>query len=242
MKIRRLARLPWPILLGLLFGLGLGGYLRWQQGRTITIPDVLPNIPVVEAPSTVPTPPAATVTIPASFTIEGVPFTPQAPFANWDELHNEACEEASVLMAQRYFDGERGGLIDPADADREIYDIVDWEKANLGKYLDTNAEETAQILSGKYGRKVRLSTTVTVNAVKKEIAANHLVIVPAAGRELPAHLRQRHVECAAHERCEKRAQRRDYQHRFSFVSFHTAPCAARRPDHPVSRTRRGGTG
>ena len=185
MKIRRLARLPWPILLGLLFGLGLGGYLRWQQGRTITIPDVLPNIPVVEAPSTVPTPPAATVTIPASFTIEGVPFTPQAPFANWDELHNEACEEASVLMAQRYFDGERGGLIDPADADREIYDIVDWEKANLGKYLDTNAEETAQILSGKYGRKVRLSTTVTVNAVKKEIAANHLVIVPAAGRELP---------------------------------------------------------
>src|SRR3954467_10835183 len=31
-----------------------------------------------------------------------VPFTPQAPTANWDELHNEACEEASSLMAGLY--------------------------------------------------------------------------------------------------------------------------------------------
>lgn len=185
MKLKRLARLPWPIILGLAFGIGLWGYLRWQDGQTITIPDVLPNIPIVESPPSVPAPPSPTITIPASYTIEGVPFTPQAPFANWDELHNEACEEASVLMVRRYFDGERGGKIDPADADREIYKIVEWEKTNLGKYLDTNAEETAKILTEKYGRKVRMSTIVTVNAIKKEIANDHLVIVPAAGRQLP---------------------------------------------------------
>lgn len=181
----RLSTLPWPIILGLAVGVGLAGYLRWQAGRTITIPDILPEIPVVEAPSSVPAPPAPTITIPAAFTIKGVPFTPQAPFANWDELHNEACEEASVLMVRRYFDGERGGRIDPAEADREIYDIVDWQKKHFGKYLDTNAEETMRILTEKYGRKARLSTTVTVNAIKKEIAASRLVIVPAAGRMLP---------------------------------------------------------
>ena len=188
MRLKRVAHLPWPIILGLAFGLGLWGYLRWQQGRTITIPDVtLPDIPIIESPppSSGVNPGLPTITIPAAYTIKDVPFTPQAPFANWDELHNEACEEASVLIARRYFDGERGGLIDPVDADREIYEIVDWEKANLGKYLDTNAEEVLRILTEKYGRKARLSTTVTVNSVKKEIAAGHLIIVPAAGQMLP---------------------------------------------------------
>jgi len=187
MKVSLFFRLPWPIVLGLIFGVGLAGYMMWQSGRTITIPDILPEIPVVEAPpsSSSGASPAPTLTIPAAYTIKDVPFTPQAPFANWDELHNEACEEASVLIVRRYFDGERGGRIDPTDADREIYEIVDWEKEHLGKYLDTNAEETARILTEKYGRKARLSTTVTVNSVKKEIAAGHLIIVPAAGQMLP---------------------------------------------------------
>jgi hypothetical protein len=182
--MRRLARLPWPIVLGLVAGILAGGYLVRERARTVTIPDPTPNIPVVEAPPAASVP-APTITIPTAYTISGVPFTPQAPFANWDELHNEACEEASVLMVRRYFDGERGGRIDPADADREIYEIVEWQKQHLGKYLDTDAEETMRILTEKYGRKARLSTAVTVNSIKKEIAAGHLVIVPAAGQLLP---------------------------------------------------------
>lgn len=170
-----------------MLGLGLGGFLRWQQGRTITIPDTAsPTVPSVGTPSTVPAPPdKPTITIPASYLVRGVPFTPQAPYANWDDLHNDACEEASVLMVRRYFDGQRGGRLDPADADEEIYDIVEWQKANLGKYLDTNAEETTRILVEKYSRKARLVTNVTVNTVKKEISSGHLIIVPAAGRQLP---------------------------------------------------------
>src|SRR5687767_2969126 len=34
-----------------------------------------------------------------------VPFTPQAPTGNWDTIHNEACEEASAIMANAYFSG-----------------------------------------------------------------------------------------------------------------------------------------
>jgi len=92
-------------------------------------------------------------------------------------------------LAALHLEVQQRGLepeqLDPVDADREIYEIVDWEKANLGKYLDTNAEEVLRILTEKYGRKARLSTTVTVNSVKKEIAAGHLIIVPAAGQMLP---------------------------------------------------------
>jgi hypothetical protein len=177
-------RLPLPLVVGLLLGLLVGGLVYREGRRTITIadPDWIPEIPIVESPA--PPPPGPTITIPAAYTIEGVPFTPQAPFANWDELHNEACEEAAVLMVRRYFDGERGGRIDPTAADREILEIVEWERQHLGKYLDTDAEETLRILAQKYGRRARLSTTVTVNSIKKEIAADHLIIVPAAGRLL----------------------------------------------------------
>jgi hypothetical protein len=33
-----------------------------------------------------------------SYQITNVPFVSQAPFANWDQLHDEACEEASVII------------------------------------------------------------------------------------------------------------------------------------------------
>ena len=35
-----------------------------------------------------------------------VPFQPQAPFANWDMPYQEACEEASLIMADAYFAGQ----------------------------------------------------------------------------------------------------------------------------------------
>ena len=50
----------------------------------------------------------------ASSLLIPVPFTPQAPTANWDTLHNEACEEASAIMAWRYFEGDGRTRI-PAD-------------------------------------------------------------------------------------------------------------------------------
>jgi hypothetical protein len=33
-----------------------------------------------------------------------VPFASQAPFAVWDEIHEEACEEASLVMVKYYLD------------------------------------------------------------------------------------------------------------------------------------------
>ena len=39
--------------------------------------------------------------LPASLLLE-VPFTSQAPFGNWDEPYQEACEEAVMLMLMHY--------------------------------------------------------------------------------------------------------------------------------------------
>ncbi len=51
-----------------------------------------------------------------------VPFTVQAPNANWDEVHKEACEEASALMILRYFDGKT--IAGPADAETGINELI----------------------------------------------------------------------------------------------------------------------
>lgn len=56
-----------------------------------------------------------------------VPFTPQAPFGDWaDRQHT--CEEASLVMVDRYLRGDRStGLIDPYAAEAAINQITAWK-------------------------------------------------------------------------------------------------------------------
>lgn len=113
-----------------------------------------------------------------------VPFTPQAPFANWDLPYQEACEEASAYMVYLYYQGEPSGLIDASTADTAIWDLVDFQTDYLGIYLDTTAVQTADFIDAYYG----LSTTVvenpTVEQIKAELTAGRPVILPAAGQKL----------------------------------------------------------
>lgn len=120
--------------------------------------------------------------IPAEFNLD-VPFAVQAPFAVWDAVHEDACEEASVIMAAHFVLGKK--LPDAAYIDGEILKIVDWETKNFGFWKDTDAEKTAEILRKYYGLKdVRVEYDITLDDIKKEIAAGYPVILPAAGRML----------------------------------------------------------
>ncbi|MFH1632074.1 MAG: C39 family peptidase [bacterium] len=113
-----------------------------------------------------------------------VPFTSQAPHADWGLPYQEACEEASAFMVSLYYKGEPAGQINADVADAGILEAIEFENDYLGFYLDTTAAETADFIDMFYG----LSTTVidnpTVEQIKAEIAAGRPVIVPAAGREL----------------------------------------------------------
>lgn len=46
-----------------------------------------------------------------------VSFTSQAPHANWDHTHEEACEEAAILIANRYFQNREFEGAGDAEAD-----------------------------------------------------------------------------------------------------------------------------
>lgn len=114
-----------------------------------------------------------------------VPFTVQAPFAVWDALHEDACEEASVIMVARYYKNQ--SITDPSDAEEEIKKLAAWENARFGFNKDTSAELTAKMLKEYYGLEntaVKYDNEVTTQAIKKELASGRPVIVPAFGQAL----------------------------------------------------------
>lgn len=121
-----------------------------------------------------PTPkPMATVNL-------SVPFTSQAPYQMWDALHGEACEEASMIMAAAYFNGE---TLTAHTAEQQILNLINWESVNSYQ-VDVTAAETVQILKDYYNLEAVAVFDVTVERIKQELSDGRLVIVPAAGREL----------------------------------------------------------
>lgn len=111
-----------------------------------------------------------------------VPFTSQAPFAEWDELHEEACEEASLIMLKYYLDGKK---LTPSIAEEAIQKMVKFEIKNYGDYKDSNAGEIVKLAKDFYGiRNLKVVYDFQKEDLKKYLAKGNPIIVPAAGRLL----------------------------------------------------------
>lgn len=141
-------------------------------------PPVIAPAPAEDSPTVEP----STAT-PAEFNL-AVPFTSQAPFGVWDEVHEETCEEASAYMVHAFYQGV-SGVIAPQTAEDELQRIVAKEMEIFGFYKDTSAAETAVLVKALYGyARVDVVADPTAEDIKGFIAAGHPVIVPAAGRML----------------------------------------------------------
>ena len=112
-----------------------------------------------------------------------VSFTSQAPTQNWDAMHEEFCEEASMLMVASYIKNQP--IISPADADKKLRDIMNFEIKRFGYYADTTAEETAMILREYFNlSKVAVVNDPTIEQIKTALADDNVVVMPEAGRQL----------------------------------------------------------
>ncbi len=119
--------------------------------------------------------------IPEEFNLD-VPFTTQAPHANWDYPYKELCEEASALTVHYFYQGK---TFTKDIADQELLAIVDWENNYFGWYEDTTAEQTAELIREYWGyERVEVFENPDVQDIKIHVANGRPVIVPAAGREL----------------------------------------------------------
>ena len=132
-------------------------------GKEVPVPDVLPDEISIE-----------------------VPFTVQAPFAKWDAYHQEACEEASLIMLKYYFDGKK---LTPETAEKEIQAMIAYQLKKHGDYRDSDAEGMVELFEGFYGKpkngkKLKVIYDFSQNDLKKYLSKGEPIVVPAAGRLL----------------------------------------------------------
>src|SRR6202163_3230853 len=120
--------LKWLLGLGLVatIGIGAGVYFAFF-GAGPQVSYVTPDLVPIDITSATPSdqPP---VNLPNAVILP-VPFTSQAPLNNWaDRQHT--CEEASLVMVDRYLKGDHSGaLIDPQTADAAINQVTAWKPA-----------------------------------------------------------------------------------------------------------------
>jgi hypothetical protein len=120
---------------------------------------------------------------PAKSILLAVPFFSQAPFGEWsDILFQNACEEASVIMAMHWVAKTPVTL---EQAKQEILDLTDYEYKTYGEATDRSAADTAKLFKDYYHySNVREREGISTKDIKAEIQAGHLVIVPLNGQIL----------------------------------------------------------
>jgi len=119
--------------------------------------------------------------LPDSFQLS-IPFTVQAPFAVWDALHEDTCEEASFLMVKYSLDGTP---IPPKDqVDTQLKTMVDWETQH-GYGGSITLSQLQDIAAQEYGITTgQVTKNITIDDIKQQITAGHSVILGMAGKLL----------------------------------------------------------
>lgn len=119
--------------------------------------------------------------IPDSILIE-VPFTSQAPFANWDDVHEESCEEASLIMVKYALSGDQ---LTGQVAEAEIQKMKDFQLERYGFYEDSSMRQLKQLAEDFYGMdNLKIVYDFKKDEIKKQLSQGSILILPAAGRKL----------------------------------------------------------
>ncbi len=116
--------------------------------------------------------------------VENVPFTSQAPLAEWDDpRQQDGCEEASALMSVYW---AKGLELSQKIAKDEILKISKYQENNYGNYVDTSASATASRIIMGYFRysNVRVVNGIEIDHIINELGKGNLVIVPTDGQKL----------------------------------------------------------
>lgn len=121
-------------------------------------------------------------TVPEKFLLD-MPFYSQAPFSNWDKIHEEMCEESSLLNAGLYLLGKK---LSGDNFEKELEKIKKLEEKELGDYKSNNVSEIKQISDTYFERKIqsKIIDDPTAEQIESEISQNHPIIVPLSGREI----------------------------------------------------------
>ncbi|MCX6734867.1 MAG: C39 family peptidase [Candidatus Peregrinibacteria bacterium] len=136
--------------------------------------------PVINTPVLRDVPKAKPKVVPKELNL-AMTFYSQAPFVDWSEPWQNACEEASILLVANTYFNHNWTKEEFRD---EILALVKWENKTFGDYKSTNAQQITKMLDEVYNLKSIIHTSPTFADVQKIIDNGHLIIMTFDGRKL----------------------------------------------------------
>jgi len=116
---------------------------------------------------------------------QAVPFTSQAPLAEWrDQRQQDGCEEAVAAMAMAWVGKEKN--ITKENWRLRILILSNFEYKKYGEYRDVSLRDIVAWLFKDYFnyQKVSVKPVKDASDIIKELEAGHLVLLPMDGQKL----------------------------------------------------------
>jgi len=113
-----------------------------------------------------------------------VPFVAQAPLAQWDDKRfQDACEEASILMAYQWVGGDQELSNEGATATLEK--IFEAQKPLFGEdTIDTSLSDTALLMEEFFDYEPQIIEDITLDDMLQALAKDQIIIIPTDGTKL----------------------------------------------------------
>jgi len=111
-----------------------------------------------------------------------VPFTSQAPTANWEQPYQDACEEASVLMVDYYYQNKK--MPDQVIVEFTLFDMVEWQKKHWLGHRNLSMYELAKYVEVITDYETEVVEKLTIEKITEFLDRGLPVIVPANGKKL----------------------------------------------------------
>ena len=136
------------------------------------------NAAGVATVKTAETPPAPV--LPAKYLLD-VQFQPQAPYGNWSETYENACEEAAIIIVLHYYNQQP---LTKELMKNEIDAAVAWQITNWGTHADLNADQMLTLAQNYFKLSGQVVRNYQLEDLKKYISSGLPIIAPTAGRRL----------------------------------------------------------
>ncbi|MDP2812392.1 MAG: C39 family peptidase [bacterium] len=112
-----------------------------------------------------------------------VPFTSQAPTANWNQPFQDACEEVAILMADYYVQGK--SMPSVTEVENILVAMIDWQAKNMDGEIDMDISELAYLAENYLGyEKYDIVNDLTVEKIISYLDRGLPLVVPANGKLL----------------------------------------------------------
>jgi hypothetical protein len=111
-----------------------------------------------------------------------VPYISEAPDNVWTGPWKNACEEASIVMVDKYYYGKSAVTI--SEAKKEMTMLFNVQNKIWGGNANSDAMRTAQLINDNTIYNAVIIDSPTISQIKKELQQNRPVITPLYGFDL----------------------------------------------------------